>query len=353
MVAVQQGQQYASSDRFSVHYHGEGADIVANESHVSIVKRGKLAVEAFLRDESELDTKRPVLDLSRANLSGENLSEMDLRGAILSRANLTGANLRGVKLHGAELDGVVLDGADLRSTYLVAINMRGASLIGAHLDKSNLIRAKLGGVSLHNAHLNGTNLSYADLSSANLSGAILHDTNFTGADLRGVNLAANTQFNEGTIVSGMTVNASSSEHLREKLGTARMMDLIIENDLVTLRCEFDGVGGLMHLGSIIAFFAPHVFFLLKMWWLSTDRYPEGGLVLWKAVLRYAFNGGVNWRDDWYFNHATFWSSAVFLFYNALRMALLVKTKKLMMIEAASRLPVKFSFTDRVWDKLNW
>lgn len=326
---------------------------MANEEHVKIARGGHEAIARFYLEESERVSERTPLELSGANLRGVDLSESDLRYAILSGANLSGANLKGAQLHGAELDGVILAGANLSSTHLVKLDLTDASLVGADLRNSKLMQTKLCRVRLNDAHLDCADLSYVDLTSADLSGAILHDTILTGASLRGAKLAAKTKFNEGTIVSGTKINSSSVEHIREKLGTARMMDMVIENDLVTLRCEFDGVWAVIHIASIFAFFTPHVFFLLKLCWLSTDRYPEGGLVLLEAFFRYELNGGVNWRVGWYFNHATFWPAVVFFVYNALRTVLLIKTRKLVMTEVASRLPSTFSFTDRVWADWTW
>ena len=52
----------------------------------------------------------------RANLTGANLTDANLRGAKLTGANLTGANLRG---------------ANLTDAYLTGANLRGANLTGA------------------------------------------------------------------------------------------------------------------------------------------------------------------------------------------------------------------------------
>ncbi|MGV2341540.1 MAG UNVERIFIED_CONTAM: hypothetical protein LVR18_48740 [Planctomycetaceae bacterium] len=151
----------------------------------------------------------------------------------------------------------------------------------------------------------------------------------------------------------MKVNASTLEYLREKLSPSQMMDLDVENDLVTLRCEFGGVWGLMHLGSVIAFLFPYVLFSIRLWFMSTESEPVDGIQLWVAFLRYVLNGGVKWKVGFNVNWISAGTALFFFAYNTLRIALLVKTKKLETAEAASRLPATFSFTDRVWDRWNW
>jgi len=87
----------------------------------------------------------------RADLSGANLSEADLRWADLSWANLRGADLRWANLSGA--------------------NLRGADLSWANLSEANLRGANLREADLSWANLRGANLREADLSWANLRGA--------------------------------------------------------------------------------------------------------------------------------------------------------------------------------------
>ena len=87
----------------------------------------------------------------RANLSGADLYQANLRGADLSGADLREANLYQANLRGADLSGADLSGADLYQA-----NLRGADLRGANLSEANLSEA---------------NLSEANLSEANLRGA--------------------------------------------------------------------------------------------------------------------------------------------------------------------------------------
>ena len=79
-------------------------------------------------------------NLSRADLSGANLSGAYLGGANLSRANLSGANLSGAYLGGANLSGANLSGAYLSGAYLGGANLSGANLSRADLGEQWVIQ---------------------------------------------------------------------------------------------------------------------------------------------------------------------------------------------------------------------
>src|SRR5918995_317166 len=92
-------------------------------------------------------------NLTRADLSGRNLSEVNLRRAELSEANLTGADLSGTNLSeanlsradlmGANLTGAKLTGADLREADLSGADLSGADLSGADLSTASLTQEEV------------------------------------------------------------------------------------------------------------------------------------------------------------------------------------------------------------------
>jgi len=79
-------------------------------------------------------------DGSRADLSDEDLSYVDLTGK-----NLSGANLKFADLYGADLKDTNLSGADLTGADLTGANLNGADLTGAELSHSILNNADLSG----------------------------------------------------------------------------------------------------------------------------------------------------------------------------------------------------------------
>jgi len=105
-------------------------------------------------------------NLSGADLSDLNLSDAYLSGADLSDANLSDANLSDAFLPDAFLREANLSNADLDDAGLKDANLRGANLSGAGLKDANLRGANLSGADLSGADLSSANLSYADLSHA-------------------------------------------------------------------------------------------------------------------------------------------------------------------------------------------
>ena len=97
------------------------------------------------------DPPNRQIDLSGSALSGANLIDAQLNGAILIKVNLSGANLMDASLKSADLE---------------AANLEGAALVDTNLN----------GAVLKDADLKG-----ADLSGADLSGAILADNQLIGA----------------------------------------------------------------------------------------------------------------------------------------------------------------------------
>jgi uncharacterized protein YjbI with pentapeptide repeats len=148
--------------------------------------------------------RRPF-DLYHANLSGQELTGLDLRNANLSTANLSNTTGSKVNLTGADL--IV---ANLSRAYLIDINLTGADLTGATLSNANLT-----GSNLSDANLTAARLSRAILLAANLSATNLRGADLSGADLSGANLsAANLR---GAKLSGATLFAA-------KLSAAKLSD---------------------------------------------------------------------------------------------------------------------------------
>lgn len=137
---------------------GQDTDVrkIAQARTLAVLRRldgeRKGQVLEFLYD-SGLVSKKPIIQLKRADfteaqlraarLCKSHLWQANLSGADLAKANLNGsdlwlANLEGARLHGAKLRGAHLGGANLRGT-----DLRGADLTGANLRKANLDRATL------------------------------------------------------------------------------------------------------------------------------------------------------------------------------------------------------------------
>ncbi len=110
-------------------------------------------------------------DLSGLDLSGANLLNGNFYKANLSGANLSNASLARADLHGADLSNANLSGINAKDADLGSANLTGANLIGADLSNANLSISDLSGADLEKALLVGADLRAANLTQANLSGS--------------------------------------------------------------------------------------------------------------------------------------------------------------------------------------
>lgn len=115
------------------------------------------------------------------DLTGADLSNLDLRGVDLTGAWLESANLRNSNLSGATLQAAVLAHADLRGAIAVGTDFRGANLGGAECAQASFENANLRG-----AILGGTRLGRAQLRGAQMTQAQWFDSTWTDADASGI-----------------------------------------------------------------------------------------------------------------------------------------------------------------------
>lgn len=167
-------------------------------------------------------------DLSGADLTRVELLEANLEGATLNRiravgANLTFANLHGAKLRGAELGvapGTERAAASLRGAFMTDVDLtdadlRSVNLAGAHLygdaTRTLLIRTRLDSANLSNAICSGAQFS-GTLSNAVFDGAQLVNTVFNGAVMTNAKLddayLQGADFSNATSVTGAVLSNS-------------------------------------------------------------------------------------------------------------------------------------------------
>jgi len=162
--------------------------------HACALLRGG-QVERF--NELKAPTSFVLFDLSGRDLSGLDLEGVNLMGADLSGVDLSGANLTDANLALADLTGANLDSADLSRASFVEANLSDAILNRVHGTETNLYRAVLASTSmmqidgLEGAMLEGAILAQANLWQSRFPGASLDHVDMTitsavDADLSGV-----------------------------------------------------------------------------------------------------------------------------------------------------------------------
>jgi uncharacterized protein YjbI with pentapeptide repeats len=114
----------------------------------------------FLKEEALINTHKPIVSLSGADLSGANLSGADLCDVALNDVDLRDADLS------------CLVEKTPQGVFKTCVNLSGSDLSGANLRGANLSSANLSGAELIEVNLEDANLSNVDLSNADLSGAL-------------------------------------------------------------------------------------------------------------------------------------------------------------------------------------
>jgi hypothetical protein len=118
-------------------------------------------------------------DFHLVNIDDANMAGVDLRAASFYEASM-----RNVDLSGAQLTYIQLKGADLTRASLQHASINASDLIGADFTGANLAGADFTGASLIRATLED-----ADLSASNLGNASLAEASVQGARLRAVMLS--------------------------------------------------------------------------------------------------------------------------------------------------------------------
>ncbi|HGJ5867230.1 pentapeptide repeat-containing protein [Arsenophonus nasoniae] len=126
--------------------------------------------------------------LFNANLLMANLNEALLIGANLAKANLCDTNLVDSAMNNARLEGAYLNNSNLTNSNLTGANLTQASISGANLTNANLSMVDLSDATLAHANLQGTNFTKAKLIKAYLNDLTLREAIFDQADLTGANL---------------------------------------------------------------------------------------------------------------------------------------------------------------------
>jgi uncharacterized protein YjbI with pentapeptide repeats len=131
------------------------------------------------------------LDFSNAKFIGANLSSANLRGTNFNNSELWDASLNGADLHGTNFTGAILIRASLAGTRGAVLSR--ANLSGADLSHSE-ITGNLTGINISGAKCDATifleaNLQRAHASTAIFNRAVFNKVSLVGASLMGTNFS--------------------------------------------------------------------------------------------------------------------------------------------------------------------
>jgi uncharacterized protein YjbI with pentapeptide repeats len=190
------------------------------------------------------------LDLTGADLSDMDLNGADFEGAFLESVNFTGANLDGSNLKNAVLAHAVLKGARLNQAVLEGANLGGAQLTEAEFMGVNLTGAIMAKADLSGARFNGAQMKCADLSHAvfegtDFSGVQADQLTFLETDLKGLILNSARMEKCSFLkcdVGGVDfekASLKSAVFVETKGRNARFKETDMENVRFVQQCDFD------------------------------------------------------------------------------------------------------------------
>ena len=164
-------------------FNGETNLSLANLSGANLAK-------ATLQKVNLKDAKLLQTNLIGAKMNGSNLANAKLKGVKMQEADLTEVILTSAKMMEADLTKAILTGAKMTGADLTKAKLMNANLAQAHLADVRLVEANLKGANLNGANLNGANLKEVNLSHADLVGAKMDDSELDNAILIEANLTS-------------------------------------------------------------------------------------------------------------------------------------------------------------------
>ena len=135
------------------------------------------------------------------DLTGADLSSLDLTDAFLRFSDLSGANLSGTNLHDADL---------------ISVNLNNANLAGANLTEASFSDTDFSGANLTGANLSGYHY-VSDF--VNFQGANLTDANLNSEDLKGCDSSIYSGYNRYNRYNSFDEYRCVS-HFGEKIGVS-------------------------------------------------------------------------------------------------------------------------------------
>mgnify|MGYP001066592129 FL=1 len=160
----------------------------------------------------------PGSTITQANFSSAKLIETNLHQAKLTEATFTGADLGSAdlskaNLYRANLSKVKAEGTTFQLSDLRESNWQGANLSGANFSRANLKKADLSLALLTNANFRNAQLQNANLRNTDISLADLRGANLSGTDFKGAKFAA-PKTNQADQFLASPIDTFKSDHLR-------------------------------------------------------------------------------------------------------------------------------------------
>lgn len=282
-----------------------------------------------------------------ANFVESTLKKVYFSSARLARSRMTSVGAYRCSFTRANVAGMQLHGLFERCTF-GQVDWSGVTIHGEWL-RCTFNFGKMSEAMLHGVNLTGSRFRLTDL-----RGAHLTQCNLSGVDLRSALLSDQTRF-DASNVDDCLIDRETLRFLRN-LGGLASSDLrkmrIVGNDVVRLRSAFSGYRRWIHLGSVVVFVAPYIYFLARI-------YPSSAFVdasrdtvsVVEALCRFIHNGGRNWEAGW---DIRVWPLSLFfmqLAYNLVRLVLVWKVATLDLQERVRGFHDDFRLEKSWWGRI--
>jgi hypothetical protein len=137
---------------------------MANEEHLIILNQGVTAWNKWRHDHPDLFPDLRFVRLNRLILAEANLSRTNLSGSSLDNVNFAKADLHGTKFNGCSLNGANFSNANLFESSFRNTNLSEAIFIKANINSTFFSNTNLNAADLSNAHLTNAIFNRIDLS---------------------------------------------------------------------------------------------------------------------------------------------------------------------------------------------
>jgi uncharacterized protein YjbI with pentapeptide repeats len=181
------------------------------------------------------DSARLAKRLLAAHAKGESLAGWDLTGVQLSGLDLRAADLSGALMESAEIRNCNLQGAVMEGTCLVRTSFDSCLMDDANLSKANLSLAVLGNTSIQRADLSGALLAKTRLTRVDLSGSRLDEVQLREVLFEGVDLSA-AQCDSMLLLNELSLTGTRLQNARLKRVAFTACDLS-GVDMSGMHCE--------------------------------------------------------------------------------------------------------------------
>ncbi|MEY4463066.1 MAG: hypothetical protein RLZZ81_37 [Pseudomonadota bacterium] len=150
----------------------------------------KLSLTEFVRKQKNLSKDLHIVpNLSKINLSGKSLTNLDLRNTLFASANL-----ENIKISNCNLDFTNFEGANLQNAVFQNVTARNAGFLfadlkGSKIENSDMSRAYMPKVDLSEAEITSSKFNAVMMVNADAEKVSIKDSEWKNSNLTGISLA--------------------------------------------------------------------------------------------------------------------------------------------------------------------